>query len=67
MEACRKADWVDASMGLIRKGLDKSMIQAVESAFPNHGFHQTLLRLCKDFGGSTLSGSIKVTCGIVKL
>lgn len=66
IEACRKADWVDATMGLIRKGLEKSMVQNVESAFPNHGFHNSLLRLAKDYGGSTLVGGVKVTLGIVK-
>ncbi|TQV71118.1 phosphohydrolase [Aliikangiella marina] len=66
IEACRKADWVDASKGLIRKGLSRSMIKEVEAAFPNLGFHDTLLRLAKDYGGSMLVGGIKVTRGIVK-
>ncbi|MDK9739448.1 phosphohydrolase [Vibrio sp. D404a] len=67
IEACRKADWVDASKGMVKKGLSKAMISEVELAFPNHGFHDTLLRLAKDYGGSTLIGGIKVTRGIVKL
>ncbi|MFA0557096.1 phosphohydrolase [Vibrio sp. F13] len=67
IEACRKADWIDASKGMVKKGLPKSMIAEVEQAFPNHGFHDTLLRLAKDYGGSTLIGGIKVTRGIVKL
>lgn len=66
IEACRKADWVDASMGVLRKGLAKSEVKAVEEAFPNLGFHSTLLRLAKDLGGSTLRGGIQVTRGIVK-
>lgn len=66
VEACRKADWIDASKGLIRKGLSKAAIKEVELAFPNLGFHDTLLRLTKDYEGSTLIGSIKVTRGIVK-
>lgn len=67
IEACRKADWVDASKGHLRKGLSKAAIKQVEDAFPNLGFHDTLLRLAKDYGGSTLVGGIKVTRGIVKL
>ncbi|WP_162046662.1 phosphohydrolase [Vibrio taketomensis] len=67
IEACRKADWIDASMGNVRKGLSKEQIRRVEAAFPNEGFHKTLLRLTKDLGGSTVVGSIKVTLGIVKL
>lgn len=66
INACRKADWVDASMGMVRKGLDKSIIKEVESVFPNCGFHNTLLRLTKDYGGSTVMGTIKVTRGIMK-
>ncbi|WP_028022142.1 hypothetical protein [Enterovibrio calviensis] len=66
VEACRKADWIDASKGMIHKGLPKSYIKEVEEAFPNFGFHDTLLRLAKDYGGSTLVGGIKVTRGIVK-
>jgi len=66
IEACRKADWIDASKGMLRKGLSRTQIQRVETAFPNLGFHETLLRLAKDYGGSTLAGGIKVTLGIVK-
>ena len=66
VEACRKADWIDASKGSIRKGLSKAAIREVEAAFPNLGFHDTLLRLAKDYGGSTIVGGLKVTRGIVK-
>ena len=66
IEACRKADWIDASKGMLRKGISRDQIQRVETAFPNLGFHETLLRLAKDYGGSTLAGGIKVTLGIVK-
>ena len=66
VEACRKADWIDATMGWMRKGMSRSNIAQVEAAFPNLGFHKTLLRLAKDYGGSTLIGGIKVTRGIVK-
>ncbi|AKE52044.1 Metal dependent phosphohydrolase [Kangiella geojedonensis] len=66
IEACRKADWIDASKGFLRKGLSKTTIKEVEAAFPNLGFHDTLLRLAKEYGGSMLAGGIKVTRGIVK-
>lgn len=66
IEACRKADWIDASKGMLRKGINRNIIKEVESAFPNHGFHDTLLRLAKDYGGSTLAGGIRVARGIVK-
>ena len=66
IEACRKADWIDASQGWLRKGISRRNVAAVHAAFPNEGFHRTLLRLTKDYGGSTLVGSIRVTRGIVK-
>ncbi|EDY86274.1 metal dependent phosphohydrolase [gamma proteobacterium HTCC5015] len=66
IEACRKADWIDASKGTLRKGMSKQAIKDVEAAFPNLGFHKTLLRLTKTYGGSMLSGGVKVTRGIVK-
>ena len=67
IEACRKADWIDASKGMLRKGISRAAIREVEAAFPNLGFHNTLGRLAKDYGGSTLAGAIKVTIGIVRL
>ena len=51
----------------MRKGVSRSTIKEVGVAFPNRGFHATLLRLAKDYGGSTLVGGWKVTRGIVKL
>ena len=66
IEACRKADWIDATKGWVRKGMSKSAISKVESTFPNFGFHKTLMRLAKDYGGSTLVGGFKVTRGIMK-
>ncbi len=66
IEACRKADWIDASQGMVKKGVSKAEIKRVEAAFPNYGFHKTLLRLAKDLGGSIIVGGIKVTRGIVK-
>ncbi len=66
IEACRRADWIDASQGWVRKGMPRVAIRAVEEAFPNLGFHASLVRLAKDLGGSTLRGGIAVTRGIVK-
>ncbi|MFO0912368.1 MAG: hypothetical protein U0795_05400 [Pirellulales bacterium] len=66
IEACRKADWIDATQGLLRKGIARSDIARVEAAFPNCGFHRALLRLAKDYSGSTLLGGIRVVRGIMK-
>ena len=61
------ADWIDASKGMLRKGIGRAAIREVEAAFPNLGFHNSLMRLAKDYGGSTLVGAIKVTLGIVRI
>jgi hypothetical protein len=47
VNAARKADWIDATMGLIGKGMPAEHIQKVEKEIPNAGFHDTL----KGFGG----------------
>ena len=66
IEACRKADWIDATRGWFRKGMSRQAIREVEATFPNCGFHETLIRLTKDYGGSMLVGGWKVTRGIMK-
>lgn len=66
IEACRKADWIDASMGMVRKGMSRAAVAQVEAVFPNEGFHAALLRLAKNYGGSALVGGWKVAHGIVK-
>ncbi len=45
VEVFRKGDWVDASLGFRKFGLDRSTIRRVSQAFPNLGFHRNLLRL----------------------
>ncbi|MEE9335786.1 MAG: hypothetical protein V3U65_16970 [Granulosicoccaceae bacterium] len=66
IEACRKADWIDATKGKLRKGMSKDAIAKVEAAFPNLGFHDALSRLAREYGGSTLVGGYKVVRSIVK-
>ena len=67
IEACRKADWIDATQGWVRKGMSRSSVSQVESACPNCGFHKALMRLAKEYSGSTLLGGFKVMRGIVKM
>lgn len=66
VEACRKGDWIDATKGKIRKGMSKENIAKVEAAYPNLGFHDRLVRLAKDYRGSTLLGLLQVGRGIIK-
>eukprot|EP00656_Telonema_subtile_P034806 TRINITY_DN38841_c0_g1_i3.p2 TRINITY_DN38841_c0_g1~~TRINITY_DN38841_c0_g1_i3.p2 ORF type:complete len:131 (-),score=32.95 TRINITY_DN38841_c0_g1_i3:31-423(-) len=43
VNAVRRADWVDASMGFIRHGMSRANVAAVQGAIPNEGFHDTLM------------------------
>lgn len=45
VEAFRRADIADFSLGMVRMGLPAELIAALKSAFPNSGFHKRLLQL----------------------
>ncbi len=42
VEAVRKADWIDASNGMLNKGMPWRHIQAVKDTLPAAGFYNTL-------------------------
>jgi len=44
VEAFRKADLVDVSLGLLRMGLPRAFVAEVRAQYPNHGFHAGLLK-----------------------
>lgn len=44
VEAFRKADLCDFSMGRVRGGVPKDVVQAARTEHPNAGFHKTLVR-----------------------
>ncbi|MNU85872.1 hypothetical protein D3C71_756240 [compost metagenome] len=44
VEAFRRADLIDVSLGLVRFGLPRAYIKTVQSTFPDHGFHGMLMR-----------------------
>ena len=67
VNAFRKADWVDASGGVIRHGLTRAEVDAVSAAIPEHGFRDTLNRLAGDLaGGNTLKGLTRVLLRVYK-
>ncbi|MBY0275633.1 hypothetical protein K2Z84_09835 [Candidatus Binatia bacterium] len=45
VEALRRADLVDLSLGVIPFGLDRALVATVKDEFPNAGFHACLARL----------------------
>ncbi len=45
VNAVRKADWVDATAGVLRKGIPRRFIHEVKEAIPAAGFYDTLRSL----------------------
>ncbi len=45
VEAFRRADLIDVSLGIVRFGLPRAFVREVRTTFPNCGFHATLCRL----------------------
>lgn len=66
VNAVRKADWIDASKGKIRKGLTVEQVRAVEQAIPDYGFSDVLQRLAKDLGGNAIIGNLRVLRHVFK-
>ncbi|MEM7310868.1 MAG: phosphohydrolase [Planctomycetota bacterium] len=66
VEAIRRADWIDATQGRVRKGLTRQQIAKVEADIPNEGFHDALQRLAVELGGSALRGNLRVLRRVFK-
>lgn len=45
VNAVRKADWIDATMGLVNFGMPYSIISEVNAVLPESGFHRTLVEI----------------------
>lgn len=45
VEAFRRADWIDVTLGMRRFGLPATLLREVNAAFPNAGFHWRLVQL----------------------
>lgn len=45
VDAFRRADLVDVSLGLLRAGLPANFVSALKREYPNRGFHKRLLQL----------------------
>lgn len=43
VNAVRRADWIDATMGLVNHGMPTRHISAVQGRIPNAGFHKCLV------------------------
>jgi hypothetical protein len=60
VNAVRKADWADATMGLIRFGLPQSLLGAAYEAIPDEGFHNVLLNMGARLSPNSLKGQLEV-------
>jgi hypothetical protein len=68
VNALRKADWVDASQGMIRKGLTRAEIAAVNGVRPAYGFPERLMRLVGDLNhGDQTGGLLRVLHKVYRL
>jgi hypothetical protein len=45
VDAFRRADWMDVSLGLLQARLPPGFMAALKREFPNRGFHRRLLQL----------------------
>jgi hypothetical protein len=64
VNAVRMADWIDASMGVLAKGMPRSHIRTVMEAIPNDGFHQTLMEFGPRLHGNNV---YKIVSGLAKI
>lgn len=45
VNAVRKADWIDATMGIVNFGMPNPLITEVNTVLPESGFHRTLVEI----------------------
>lgn len=57
VNAARKGDWINASIGMVRHGVSRKDVAAMEQTIPVLGFPGVLMRLAKDLRhGNRLAG-----------
>jgi hypothetical protein len=60
VNAVRKGDWTDATMGVIRFGLPSALIEAAYDALPGAGFHMLLVGFGKRLSPDSFIGQLEV-------
>jgi hypothetical protein len=60
VNAVRKADWADATMGIVRFGLPQDLLAAAYQAIPEAGFHKMLLNMGPRLSPDSLVGQLDV-------
>lgn len=67
VNAVRKADWIDASHGILKKGISETNVRKVESSIPNAGFHKTLANFGPKLHGANAFKIVWEISGIFRL
>jgi hypothetical protein len=68
VNALRKADWIDASQGMVTKGIARADIARVNAALPALGFPEMLMRLASDLNhGNRTGGLLRVLHRVYKV
>ena len=60
VNAVRKSDWADATVGLIRFGLPQSFLGEAYKTIPEAGFHNVLLNMAPKLSPDSVVGQMEV-------
>lgn len=66
VNAVRKADWIDATKGIVNQRMPSAHVKQVEAAIPNAGFHKTLAEIGFRYHGSDVYTIVKDLSTIMK-
>lgn len=67
INAFRKADWIDATKGILAKGMPRMHIRKVKAAIPAAGFYETLMRLGPELTNNRFFKMIRKFMRVYKL
>lgn len=68
VNAAHKADWIDASMGMVWQGVSRKDVAAMEQTIPVLSFPGVLMRLAKDLRhGNRLAGLWRVVTRVYNI
>jgi hypothetical protein len=60
VNAVRKADWADATMGVFRSSLPAPLVEAAYAKLPSLGFHEILMGMLKRLSPNSTMGQLKI-------
>jgi hypothetical protein len=60
VNAVRKADWADATMGVIRSRLPAPLVEAAYAKLPSLGFHEMLMGMLQRLSPNSWKGQLKI-------